>query len=425
MRTKIAVSTIGLLITLAGCGGGETAATTTASTTGGHGGDATTGSSAGGAGGTNATGSATGTGGNAMTSTGSQNPGAALFGAPCAKNGDCASLLCVDTDATHSVCTKPCDAVAVCPPGPEWSCAMKGGAPQTICLCQPSGPEICDGEDNNCDGVVDEGDCPELFGTASGPIADMKLATDRLVLLTDKTIETLDFAGGMPLVTLRSDIVNVNAIALNSGSIFWIQGKLHQMGFNGLAGPDQKAQGSAPYSDIVADIANQFYRDGSQVWRALPYNQFVDAPSPGPMLLIKSELYWGAGTTIYRCDAPAIDNFLRVQLVTGLLGPVSFATDGTKLYWADAAGTIRKTAPPQYALSDVLAGEPGIIGLAADATNIYWVTSDSLTSKIWKAPLAGGAKAKIGGVTGKARRLISTGNYVFYETGKLIWRSPT
>lgn len=424
MRTKIAVSTIGLLITLAGCGGGETATTTT----GGHGGEATTGSSAGGAGGasgTNATGSATGTGGNAMTSTGSQNPGAAPFGAPCAKNGDCAALLCVDTDATHSVCTKPCDAVAVCPPGPEWSCAMKGGTPQTICLCQPSGPEICDGEDNNCDGVVDEGDCPELFGSASGPIVDLKLASDRLVLLTDKTIETLDLAGGMPLVTLRSDIVNVNAVALNAGYIFWIQGKLHQMGFNGLAGADQKVQGSAPYSDIVADIANQYYRDPSQVWRALPYNKFVDAPSPGPMLLFKNVVYWGAGSTLYRCDTINLDNNLRVSMATGLIGPVSFATNGTTLYWADASGTIHGAAPPGYMVGNILSGEPGIIGLAADAINIYWVTSDSLTSKIWKAPLAGGAKTKIGGVTGKALHLVSTGNYVYYETGKLIWRSPT
>src|SRR4051812_25265281 len=112
----ITLSTLGLLMTLAGCGGGETT-TSTSSSSGGHGG---------GAGATTGT---QGTGGSAATGTGgtSPNPGGAAFGESCGKNGDCASLLCVDTDGTHSICTRACTSAAACPPAPEWSCASKAG----------------------------------------------------------------------------------------------------------------------------------------------------------------------------------------------------------------------------------------------------------------------------------------------------------
>jgi hypothetical protein len=427
LRTTINVSTIALLITLAGCGGGETATTgaTSSGAGGGHGGGAST-SAATTTTGTDAT-SAAGTGGNtsAATSTGSLNPGMQPFGAPCTNNGDCTSLLCVDIDATHAVCTKPCDTGAACPPAPEWSCAMKGGAPQTICLCQPSGEEICDGQDNNCDGVVDEGDCPELFGTASGPIADLKLASDRLVLLTDKTIETMDLVGGLPVTTLRSDIMGVAAVAVTPSSIFWIQGQLHQMGYNGVAQPDiTLTKGFAPFSDIVANIAYQYYRDGAHVYRAVPSQQ-ADAPSTGPMLLFKGVLYWGSGNTLYRCDGTTINPNIQTQIVKNLLGPAFLATDGDALYWADAGGGIHKAAPPAYTVSDILMGEPGITGLAVDTTNAYWSTSNGTTSTVWKAPLAGGAKTKIGGVTGTAHHLVVSGSYVYFDTGKVVWRSAT
>lgn len=433
MRTKIAISTIGLLFVLPGCGGSEptTGSTSTGSAgTGGHGGGSATTASAGMSASTGVGGATSGTGGaggSAAASTGTGNPGTGTFGSPCTKNSECVSQLCVDTDATHAVCTKVCDTAAACPPAPEWSCATKGNGSPTVCLCQPSGPEICDGEDNNCDGVVDEGGCPELVGTASGPIADMDLAMDRLAILTDKTIETLLLAGGAPPATLRSDIAGTLAIATNSTTIFWIKGTMHQMGFTGLALPDIAITGTGPYSNVIADDTYQAYHDDSTnaLWRSPPW-KWVSAPTPGPVTLLNGSVLWATGTNVYQCTLVLMNPNCHNVVAKNEAGPVFFATDGYAFYWAGAAGTIHQAAPPTFASSAaLLAGEPGISGLAVEMNYVYWSTSDGTTSTLWKLPTVGGVKTKLGGVTGTVHHLLLSGNHLYFDTGKLVWRTPT
>lgn len=429
MRTKIAISTIGLLSVLSGCGGSETPTGSTGAGTGtggagagGHGGGAAASTGAGLGGATSGT---SGVGGDAATSSGTGMAGTGTFGSPCTKNSECASQLCVDTDATHAVCTKVCDTAAACPPAPEWSCATKGNGSPMVCLCQPSGPEICDGEDNNCDGVVDEGGCPELVGTASGPIADMDLASDRLAILTDKTIETLLLAGGAPATTLRSDIAGTLAIGTNSTTIFWIKGQMHQMGFTGLALPDIAITGTGPYSDVAADDTLQIYHDGNNIWKSPPW-KFVTAAPGGPMTLIKSTLLWANGTDVNQCTVTLMSPNCHNVVAKNEAGPLFFATDGNAFYWAGAAGAIHQAAPPTFGISaTILTGEPGISGLAVEMNYVYWSTSDGTTSTLWKLPTVGGIKTKLGGVTGTVHHLLLSGNHLYFDTGKLVWRTPT
>jgi hypothetical protein len=429
LRTKIALSTAGLLLTLSGCGGGETTTATTTTTTGAGGATTTTGgggappSTTTGAGGASVTVGSGGTGG-AASSTGSAMPGVGAFGQPCTKNGECASLLCVDIDATHAVCTKPCANDAACPPAPEWSCAMNGGNSQTVCLCAPSGPEICDGQDNNCDGVVDEGGCPELVGTATGPVVDLEATTDKLIVLTDKTIESVPQAGG-PVTNLRSSLVGVSSIALNSASIYWIQGKMHQMTFTGLAQADVNANGGPSFSDVIASDTVQVYRDPTNIWRLAPAAGY-GSQGTGPMVMVKNSAFWASGTTVRYLDASAPVFTVGAKVASNQLGLQLLATDGSNCYWVGTEGAIRKVVGPAFApVVDVITGEVGVIGLAADVTNVYWSTTDGTTSTLWKIPIAGGAKAKIGAVTGTAHHLVASGNHLYFDTGTLLWRSPT
>jgi hypothetical protein len=74
-------------------------------------------------------------------------------GTSCTKNLDCQSGICLPITSTQNVCTASCTGASSCVAG--WSCDAVPGQPTKVCTCTPS-EEVCDGKDNNCNGIVDD-----------------------------------------------------------------------------------------------------------------------------------------------------------------------------------------------------------------------------------------------------------------------------
>jgi hypothetical protein len=94
--------------------------------------------------------------------------GAGSTGQRCTSNVDCTTNVCVPIGGGAAVCSTPCTGTGACVPG--WSCANLLGQPTNVCQCTAS-PEVCDGVDNDCNGLVDDGtgpaqDCYNRFGAS-------------------------------------------------------------------------------------------------------------------------------------------------------------------------------------------------------------------------------------------------------------------
>jgi hypothetical protein len=88
-------------------------------------------------------------------------------GSKCTKDEQCRSGLCLKT----GVCSGRCRDRTDCPAGPQWSCQDLETAGR-MCLCTATGQETCNGQDDDCDGEVDEwAICPGMQVCTGGRCA--------------------------------------------------------------------------------------------------------------------------------------------------------------------------------------------------------------------------------------------------------------
>jgi hypothetical protein len=79
-------------------------------------------------------------------------------GDPCDQNGDCASGACLGSGGSDRRCAAPCTSADGCVAG--WECLPLGGA-GSFCQCTAT-TEACNGFDDDCDLLIDEGAAPDL-----------------------------------------------------------------------------------------------------------------------------------------------------------------------------------------------------------------------------------------------------------------------
>ncbi len=322
---------------------------------------------------------------------------AAQFGDECTINEGCESKLCL----ASGHCSKACSSAADCPLTPEWTCGPLADQPSDVCQCALSGAEVCDGRDNDCDGVVDDGViCPGAgFVCQSGACV----------------CGPANLCNGV-CKDLAVDLQNCGAC-----------GNTCEAGASCFEGHCETtlAAGQDPI-DFVVDATHIYWANKdteySQSLKKMPVGGGAVTTlasghlNPIQIALDASYVYWTGGID---------SNVMRVSLAGGAVTalasgqefPLGIAADATRVYWASDTNpsTVRSMPLGGGAVTISPAGQPSYIwNIALDATSIYMVSQGGILTKV---PLAGGNPVELAPFDGKAKSY----NYVAVDATHVYW----
>ncbi len=332
------------------------------------------------------------------------------FGEPCTEDTHCSSNLCLDSGHCSQACTTEGD----CPPAPEWSCATLDGYPSLMCQCTSSGPDACDGHDNDCDGTVDDGaTCEEPGFTCQagacacapsnwcdGVCKDLASDPENCGACGAVCDASATCVGGHCLTTLASGQDKPADLVLRGGSIYWTnnpEGTIRSVSIDGGV-PVTLASNQLHPTHLTIDATHVYWTTGGDLQNGPGSVMKVPLEGGAPITLATPTLPWAIAvdaTHVYWTGSDPNAAVLKLPLdggaTTTLAGapssPWALTVDDSGVYWTEYGG-VRKVAKAGGTVTTLVEVDiMQVDDIATDATTVYFTTH----SAVMKVAKAGGA----------------------------------
>ena len=291
-------------------------------------------------------------------------------GTPCTRNSDCQSGICYPVPGGSAVCTTPCSTASDCVPG--WSCAALIGQPSNVCECTRS-TEVCDGQDNDCDGIVDNEPAADQWCVQQDGVGQV---------CQSGACSCASVCGGTCVDTQR-DPQNCGGC----GHACTANGAVCSDGQCACPG-DQTVCGSSCI-DTATD-PNNCGGCGAVCNGACSNGRCVEvvAYSANPTYLAVNgpNAYWIDHSQNTVMTAPVTGGSARV-VATATIEMLSFATDGQNVYWTDGTQSISRSPVGGGGTVNLANGQLAE-SIALGSGELYWL--DNVSASVRKMSTDGG-----------------------------------